>query len=122
MQAGRVLPLLDFLPYAISRRHGISSCRGKGHSPSPVGSHTISRQRGIPSFRGRGHSPSISPFAIFPSPPEIGVIGSSSAVSSSPDLISLLDSLGAFRHPYALLSGLATHLRYFRCNTTFPPP
>ena len=40
-----------------------------------------------------------------------------SAVSSSPDLISLLDSLSAFRHPYVLCSFVATYLRYFRCNT-----
>jgi len=44
-----------------------------------------------------------------------------SAVSSSPDLISLLDSLSAFRHPYVPLSSLAMYSRYFRCNTRIAP-
>ena len=36
MQAGGVLSLLDSLPCAISRRRGISSFQGRGHSPSPA--------------------------------------------------------------------------------------
>ena len=36
MQAGGVLSLPNSLPYAISRRRGIPSFRGRGHSPSPV--------------------------------------------------------------------------------------
>jgi len=44
------------------------------------------------------------------------------AVSSTPDVISLLDSLSAFRHPFVPLSSVATYSRYSRCNTNTCQP
>jgi len=45
------------------------------------------------------------------------LLRSVSAISSSPDRISLLDSLSAFRHPYVPSSSKATYSRYFSRNT-----
>jgi len=122
MQAGGVLSLSASLRYAISRRRGILSFRGRGHSPSPAVRMPSAGYVASPPFRGRGHSPSVSPFCNLPLISGDMCLRTVSAVSSSPDLISLLVSQSAFCHPYVLLSSLATYSRYFRCNTVPAAP
>ena len=75
MQAGGVLSLPDSLPCTISRRRGIPSFPGIGHSPSPVVRTPSADNVASPPFGGGVIAQASSSFAIFPSSPEIRVLG-----------------------------------------------
>jgi len=77
MQAGGVLSLPDSLPYAISRRRGIPSFQGRGPCPSPAVRTPSAGIVASSPFRGDVLAQAPLHFAIFPSSPEIRVLGPS---------------------------------------------
>ena len=93
MQVGGVLSLPASLLCAISRRRDIPSFWERGHSPSPAVCMPSAGYVAFPPFWGRGHSPSVSPFCNLPLISGDMCLRPVSAVSSSPNLISLLDLL-----------------------------